>query len=531
MRMDKIYYNGKIITMSNQKAEAVLIKDGRIQKAGDLKSVEREAGYEVERVDLQGRCLMPSFIDTHSHIVLNGQMSLFANLSDCRNFNEIILEMKNYIRQHKITEKGIAVGYGYDHNFLEEQRHPDKRILDQVSRQIPVVILHVSGHLECVNSVVLELCKVDEGTKDPKGGRIGRFPESREPDGYLEEAGMALAGKVMEERLSMDEDAIMEEMQNIYLQNGITTVQDGASDRRNLGILKKMADQGTLKVDVVAYPVITGDGKTLIEEFGDYDRRYRNRLKIGGYKIILDGSPQGRSAWLSKPYLGGEGTENGYPYWEDEAVKGFVSQAVKEGRQILAHCNGDGASEQFLNAYEAAVAEEGKEELRPVMIHCQTVRKDQLERMAKMGMIASMFVGHVWYWGDVHRKNLGEERGNSISPARDAIDQGVIVNFHQDTPVTKPDMLHSVWCSVNRVSLSGRVIGENQKISVYEALKAVTIYGAYEYFEEDEKGSIEEGKKADLVILSQSPLEVEPDKIKEIQVLETIKEGKVVYKK
>lgn len=254
-------------------------------------------------------------------------------------------------------------------------------------------------------------------------------------------------------------------------------------------------------------------------------------MKIGGYKIILDGSPQGRSAWLSKPYIGGEGTENGYPYWEDEAVKGFVSQAVKEGRQILAHCNGDGASEQFLNAYEAAMAEKGKEELRPVMIHCQTVRKDQLKRMAKMGMIASMFVGHVWYWGDVHRKNLGEERGNSISPARDAIDQGVIVNFHQDTPVTKPDMLHSVWCSVNRVSLGGRVIGENQKISVYEALKAVTIHGAYEYFEEDEKGSIEEGKKADLVILSQSPLEVEPDKIKEIQVLETIKEGDVVYKK
>ncbi len=250
--MDKIYYNGKIITMSNQKAEAVLIKDGRILKVGDLKSVEREAGYEVERVDLQGRCLMPSFIDTHSHIVLNGQMSLFANLSDCRNFDEIILEMKNYIREHKITEKGIAVGYGYDHNFLEEQRHPDKRILDQVSQQIPVVILHVSGHLECVNGVVLELCKVDERTKDPKGGRIGRFPESREPNGYLEEAGMALVGKVMEERLSMDEDAIMEEMQNIYLQNGITTVQDGASDRRNLGILKKMADQERLKVDVVA---------------------------------------------------------------------------------------------------------------------------------------------------------------------------------------------------------------------------------------------------------------------------------------
>lgn len=528
--MEKLYYNGKIITMSKQKAQAVLVRDGRICKVGDLESVERAAGEAVRRVDLQGKCLMPSFIDTHSHIVMNGQMSLFANLSECRNFDDIVQVMRNYIQEHKISEQGIAVGYGYDHNFLKEQKHPDKTILDQVSREIPIVILHVSGHLECVNSAVLEMCGISEKTEDPKGGRIGRISGTREPNGYLEEAGMSVAGKVME-RISMDLDAVMEGMQDIYLENGITTVQDGASARENLQILKKMAEKGALQVDVVAYPMITADGKRLVEEWKEYDGKYQGRLKIGGYKIILDGSPQGRSAWLSKPYLGGDGTENGYPYWEDETVKKYVSQAVKEGKQILAHCNGDAASEQFLNAYEAVVEEEKKgQELRPVMIHCQTVRKDQLKRMAKTGMIASIFVGHVWYWGDVHQRNLGEERGNQISPVRDALDQGVMVNFHQDTPVTKPDMLHSVWCSVNRVSSGGRVIGANQRITVYEALKAVTIHGAYEYFEENEKGSIEEGKKADMVILSQSPLEVEPDRIREIRVLETIKEGETVYK-
>ncbi len=161
--------------------------------------------------------------------------------------------------------------------------------------------------------------------------------------------------------------------------------------------------------------MITGDGKELAEEYKEYDRNYKDRLKIGGYKIILDGSPQGRSAWLSTPYVGGEAEERGYGYWEDETVKEYVSQAVRERKQLLAHCNGDAACEQFIRAYEAVVEEEKKkEELRPVMIHCQTVRKDQLKRMAKLGMIASMFVGHVWYWGEVH-KGIWERSGEITS--------------------------------------------------------------------------------------------------------------------
>lgn len=209
-----------------------------------------------------------------------------------------------------------------------------------------------------------------------------------------------------------------------------------------------------------------------------------------------------------------------------------VRQAVEEHRQLLAHCNGDAASEQFLNAYERAMTQSGiKDDLRPVMIHCQTVRNDQLDRMAKMNMIASVFVGHVWYWGDVHLKNLGSVRGNHISPVKDAIDRGLHVNFHQDTPVTKPDMPHSIWCAVNRISREGRIIGEDQKIDVYHAMKTVTVDAAYEYFEEDSKGTIEQGKKADLVILDRSPLLVNPLEIKDIKVIETIKDGHIVFKR
>ena len=169
-------------------------------------------------------------------------------------------------------------------------------------------------------------------------------------------------------------------------------------------------------------------------------------------------------------------------------------------------------------------------DLRPVMIHCQTVRNDQLDRMAKIGMIASVFVGHVWYWGDVHMRNFGPERGHHISPVKDALDRGVRVNFHQDPPVTCPDMLHSVWCAVNRLSRGGQIIGPSQRVSVYDALRAVTIEGAYQYFEEGSKGTLEPGKRADMVVLSQSPLEVHPEKIREIRVEQTIKDGKSIYK-
>ena len=214
----------------------------------------------------------------------------------------------------------------------------------------------------------------------------------------------------------------------------------------------------------------------------------------------------------------------------DEKIEKFVEIAIKEKQQLLVHCNGDAASEQFLRVYEKANPQNVYSlDLRPVMIHCQTVRNDQLDRMRKIGMIASIFIGHVWFWGDIHKKNLGLERGNHISPAKDAFDRGVVVNFHQDTPVTPPNMLHSIWCAVNRLSRNDVSIGEEQKISVYKALQAVTINAAYQYFEEDTKGSIKVGKRADLVVLDDSPLEVDLIEIQNIKVLKTIKDGKVIY--
>ena len=283
-------------------------------------------------------------------------------------------------------------------------------------------------------------------------------------------------------------------------------------------------------MDIVSYPLMTENGIEIMHTYGKEYEHYNGHLKIGGYKLILDGSPQGRSAWMSEPYLGGETNYCGYPYMSDEKLYNYIVQAVHEKKQVLAHCNGDAASEQFIRIYEKVLSTGMSEEyLRPVMIHCQTVRNDQLDKMVNLKMIASIFVGHIWYWGDVHVKNFGTVRGNHISPVRDALDKGVIVNFHQDAPVTEPNMLHSVWCAVNRISRGAGIIGEEQAVSVYQALKAITVNAAYEYFEEVSKGSIEEGKRADLVILDKSPLQVDKMKLRDIKVVETIKDGETIY--
>ncbi len=533
--MGTVYYGGTILTMEQEtdRPEAIYVDKGIIQGVGSMDDILSQAGKTAEMVDLQGKCLMPGFIDPHSHIVTNGQMALMADLSECKCFDDVEKTMRAFIAENKITENGIAMGRGYDQNFLDEQAHPGKAVLDKVSTTVPIAIVHISGHLACVNSAMLAVSGIDSSTPDPKGGKICRIPQTDEPDGVLEEGAMQLATALVGKRMKINFSKLLSSMQQTYIEYGVTTAQEGAGNAGNMLLLKLAQLFGKLDIDVVFYPIM-GEKKNLLHKNPNWVGKYKKHIKLGGYKMILDGSPQGRTAWMSQPYLGGDPDYCGYPWLSEEEAERNALTAVNENRQLLCHCNGDAASELYLSAYEKALEKStnpNKNNLRPVMIHCQTVRNDQLDRMAKINMIPSIFIGHVNYWGDVHMKNFGPERGHHISPAKDALDRGLMINFHQDTPITKPNMMHSVWCAVNRISRQGNIIGEDQKIGVYDALKAITINAAYQYSEENTKGSIKSGKRADLVILDQCPMDVDPDNIRNITVLETIKDGKTIYRK
>lgn len=532
--MKKLYYGGHVITMEDEReVEAVLVENGEIIDVGEMQKFQHLLDEPtVEKQDLDGKTLLPGFIDAHGHLSMMGPMTVFADLRDCESFEEIIGVLTENIEEHQeIAQRGVY-GFGYDHYFLKEESHPTKDILNRVSKEIPIVVSHASGHVGCANDAALSLANIDANTPEKTGGVIGRIEGTNEPNGYLEEDRMMEVQMNVFEKLNLDYGALARAGQEQYVKHGITTVQDGATADDSIQLFKHLAENEELLIDIVAYPRVMDDTDYFTENQKHW-KKYSNRFKINGYKLYLDGSPQAKTAWLTKPYAGEE-TYRGYPLFEDEQVEAFIARAIDDDMQLLTHCNGDAASDQLLNNYKRALEKSdnrNKEQLRPVMIHCQTVRDDQLDEMKKINMIPSIFVEHVYYWGDIHLKNLGEARGHHISPAKSAFDRGLVANFHQDAPVVKINLLHTIWCAVNRITRNGVVLGEDQRISVYEALQAVTIHAAYAYDEEQTKGSIKVGKIADFVILDQNPLTVDKMDIKNIQVLETIKEGETIYKR
>lgn len=532
-----LYYNGKIYTMKDETpetVEAVLSADGRILAAGTMDEVRRTAGFDegaVLKRDLKGAAMMPAFLDPHSHITAVMQIFGYESLTDVTSFDELLERLLAFKERTKLEPGKWLIGIGYDHNFLKEQKHPDKTLLDRVFKENPVMLSHSSGHMGVVSSLALQLMNITAETENPKGGVIGRVEGTKEPNGYLEETAFTGAGSIVPKPDMVQLSKQFSMAERLYLQNGITTIQDGFTGAGEWSMLKYMADKGMIQADVVAYADMKS-AKDLLEKYKEYEGQYLNHLRIGGYKIFLDGSPQGRTAWITEPYEEAEDGYCGYPIYKDEEVQQFFEAALKEKRQLLVHCNGDAAADQMITACERARDATGcaPSLIRPVMIHAQLVREDELKRMAALSMTASIFVAHTYYWGDIHMKNLGCDRAMRISPARTAVREHVNVTLHQDSPVIEPNMIETVWCAVNRTSKNGVVMGASEMLTPYEALRAITINTAYQYGEEAIKGSIEAGKNADFVILSDNPMEVPPMLIKNISVLETIKDGKTLYK-
>lgn len=522
-----LYHNGDILTMELQLyVQAVLIEGGRIRAVGTKQQLEAIGGPDIETVDLQGRTLMPAFIDAHSHLTAYASTLAFADLSQAKSFAQIKKILLDFQKEQGLKKGAWLVGFGYDHNQLAEHVHPDKAFLNTISADVPVLITHKSGHMGAVNQRALEIAGIRAGTPDPEGGQIGRVEGSREPNGYLEEkAFMALATHIPAPDRE-EQKALLQRAEREYLKYGVTTVQDGLLQEQGFALLRDTP----LTVDVIGFTDLNQCPK-LLSDHPEYRMAYREHLKLGGYKIILDGSPQGRTSWMSEPYEDAPAGYRGYPVYSDVQVAGMIEAALQDRVQLLAHCNGDAAAEQLISCYERALmSHPDAPDLRPVMIHAQTVRRDQLARMKRLHMIPSFFIAHTLYWGDVHCKNLGK-RAYAISPARSALALDLPYTFHQDTPVLPPDMLRTVQCAVTRTTRSGVVLGREECISPLEALRGVTVNAAYQYFEETEKGSIRVGKRADLVILSANPLKTPAREIGKIEVLATIKDGIVCYQK
>lgn len=497
--MDTLYTGGRIYTMAGAPAEAVLTRGERIVYAGALKEARAQASANAEVVHLDGRTLAPAFPDAHSHLTAFAQTLRLAPLQGARDLDQVISRMKAHIEKNRIPEGEWVLGFGYEQNDMREKRHPTREVLDRVSTTHPVMVTQMSGHMGAVNSLALRLLGLDAGTPDPEGGRIGRQDDGATPNGYLEERAFTLAGTKIPP-VDLEENLrLLDQAQEIYLANGITTAQEGLTRQGEWDILTEAERRGRLKMDVVAY--VDWNGSAGLYASGRRAASPGGRLRMGGAKLMLDGSPQNRTAYMTQPYAGG--TDRGYPALRDGQLLDLLRSAKEAGAQVLAHCNGDAAAEQLIWAV-GQVYPKGND-ARTVMIHAQTVTADQLARMKELGIIPSFFASHIEHFGDTHLRNLGD-RAQRISPCGTAQRLSLPFTLHMDTPVLPPNLMDALSSACRRVTASGVPLDPSERITPAQGLRALTLNAAHQYFQEGEKGSLEAGKRADMLLLSQDPL-------------------------
>ena len=533
----QVFINGDVLTMDadNRVVQALATRGALIEAVGSTEEIMALAGDDTEVVDLRGRTLLPGFIDAHGHFPGSGQSVIAADLSSppigsYTTMAEVLAALK--ARAEQIAPGELVSGFGYDDTLLAEQRHPTRAELDQVSTEHPVIANHVSGHMLVANSAALELVHIDASTPDPEGGVIGRRTGSREPNGLLEETARLPLLELMMDIPLLDVHAMMRSAANEYAAIGVTTAQSGGTTPELLRGLSLFGKLGVIPMRMVAFPFEDMFGDVLLN--GEYDPEDYNteRFSAGAVKLVADGSIQGFTGYLSQPYHTphhGDPDYRGYAAIPREILFEKVEALHRAGYQIAIHGNGDESIEDILDAFEAAQAKHPVQDPRMILIHSQMAREDQVARMKALGVTPSFFTAHTFYWGDRHRDIfMGPKRAAVMSPSKWAQDNGLRFSSHLDTPVTPMLPLQAVWSQVHRLTYAGEVLGPEQRISVMDALRAVTIDAAWQVFQEDNRGSLEPGKYADLVVLSGNPLD-DPMAMRELQVERTVVGGATIF--
>lgn len=538
---DRIWMGGPILTMDDTapSIEAVAEKDGRIIARGDLRSVMSHQGDGTEVTNLDGRTMVPGFVDAHGHAFMVGLQALSANmLADPDGEVNSIADMQKILREWIaendaiIKKYNLIVGFGYDDAQLAEQRHPTRNELDAVSMDVPLVVVHQSGHVSSLNTAALALVGYDESTEEMPGGVIRREEETNFPNGVLEEAPHFVS--IMKLLSAVDETgfrAMFAAGVDLVSSFGYTTAQEGRATTFQSQIMIKVASEGKLPIDIVAYPDVLIDRDFIAE---NHSREYINGFRVGGAKLTIDGSPQGFTAWRDRPYYDPPTNFRsdyfGYPAASADQVYDAINWAYDNDVQILTHANGEAASDLLIAAIKDAEASHKPADRRPVVIHGQFMREDQVDSYNQLGVFPSLFPMHTFYWGDWHRdRTVGPANADNISPTGWFRARGIMFSTHHDAPVAFPDSMRVLDATVTRRSRSNDIIGAHQRVDVMTALKAMTIWPAYQHFEEDTKGSITIGKLADLVILSDDPTTIDPENLDQIKVMATIKEGETIY--
>ncbi len=540
---DTIYVGGAIVTVDDAQplAEALAVRNGIIVALGNRRDLlEDFRGDSTQVVELAGRTLIPAFIDPHSHYVnalsAAGQANVHAPPAGPGSSVAAIQSVIHRFRsEHVIPPGALIQAYGYDEDAMPDGRVLTRDDLDAAFPDNPVVVGHVSMHGGVLNSAALERFGIAEDATTTPGGIVVRKPGTNEPWGLIMESAYLPVFAGLPTPAPEQAAASSRGAQLLYAEAGITLAQDGATRAGDLDLLQRISAEGAHIIDVVAYPYMTDLDSIVAANPLQTWGTYRDRLKIGGVKITADGSPQGRTAYFSTPYLtggpGGEKNWRGEPTMPQPELDALVLRAYAMQVPLLVHANGDAAIDMLLEACDKARAGDFTQPWNVTAIHAQFLRRDQILKFVEFGIRPSFNTLDTYYFASANEQNRGAEQAAYISPMRDAIDAGLRPTNHTDFYAAPLDQLFVLWSAVNRMSQKGVAIDPTQTVTPLEALKAQTLWAAEQYGEAVRRGSLEVGKIADLVILDANPLTVDPMSIKDIRVLETIKDGKTIYRR
>ena len=539
-----LYFGGDIITMQGDEpsyVEAVIERQGKIVYLGkkanaDIYIADKKFAGDTLKVDLAGTTMLPGFIDPHGHfmssIMMVNQVNIAAPpVGNATNIPQIISKLQAYQQQHNVSEGGWLVGWGYDQDLIDEQRHITKVDLDASFPNHKVMLIHVSMHGAVLNSAALKWANLDENSITPAGGIIARMPNSRAPAGLVMEMAYIPVFENLPQPSEEEMLILMADAQQQYTSQGYTHAVEGFTHTKHLDFLQKAAELGKNVIDIAALPAFTE-----IDQWFDNPKYqfgvYNNKFKIHAAKITLDGSPQGKTAFVSNPYLtggpGGEENWHGEPSLTQTQLDAITEKLFTANIPMQIHANGDAAIDMMIKTIEKAGIT-ARDNRRTVIVHSQFQRPDHLEKYVELGLTPSYFTLHTYFWGDVHVKNIGPAAAAFISPMKAAKEAGLITANHSDFNVTPLNPFFIMWSAMARESRSGVVIGPAQRVDGYTALQSLTTGPAYQFFEEDRKGMIKVGLLADFVIVKNNPLKQNVENIRDNQVLSTIKEGEVVY--
>jgi hypothetical protein len=542
---DLVLLNGKIVTVDGKEgiAEAVAAKGGKILKLGSSQEIKKTVGKRTKVIDLKGKTVLPGFIDGHNHMPANASS---VDLHWVRSMDELIGKLKE---KAKKTPKGRwIVGGGFNESKLKEKRFPNRYDLDKASKEHPIAISRTGGHMGSIyNSYALNLAGITKDTPDPTPpSYIERDPLTREPLGNLREsAEVPLLGlRAKEPRPSADEtkEALKETFQQL-LAWGITSVMDPGIGGDKVGMYQELLEAGELPLRVTFLINRSGLTKTGPEGVKEKIEALKNiGLKRGfgndwlrflGLKLMTDGSMSAATCALYEPYVG---QPNNYGIFHEamgtkEEFTEYLTEAHKAGLPIGVHAIGDKAIDVTLDAVEAALKVYPVKDHRIRIEHCGLPTKKALSRMKKLGVTAAASIGFGWELGDQHRALIGPERMKRYYPMKSFKQNGIKAGANFDHSVSMADIVKGIYVMVVRKSETGQDLGQNEKISRIDAIRAFTTDAAYLQFEEKMKGSIEPGKLADMIVLDRDILTCPEEEIKDVQVLTTIVGGEIKYQR